>query len=270
MSLIKTAGLALIALGPGLAVADETLTVAGHEIVISGEVMEAQTLTVDGVVVQENGLIFLDPDLQDLGGLTVVTGAAGAGGNACNAAPFVIALPEGAAAEFDGPIDSCAYLLPVVEAETLVFKSDPLPGYPGEIWIWTPGKSFAPGAAVSFTASKGWEDFDSLAEAHPADALAIAPVLEALEAGLGADYPAFAERISDLGSGDLTTEGYLGQACLKATCDADWALLYLARDSQQVFAAWQSTGETEPHLWPADRALWRVEALAALPVPATE
>ena len=179
LALVAALSLPLAAFG------DETRTVNGHEIVILGDDQGSATLSVDGQVVHQNGLIFLDPGEQDLGGLTVVTGVAGAGGNACNAAPFVIALPEGGVPEFDGPIDSCAYLLSSIEAETLVFKSDPLPGYPGETWIWTPGKGFSSGDAVSFAGSEGWEAFDSLAGAHPADALRITPVLDALVAGLG-------------------------------------------------------------------------------------
>mgnify|MGYP007067825599 FL=1 len=104
----------------------------------------------------------------------------------------------------------------------------------------------------------------SLAQAHPVDAMKLAPVLAALQAGLGADYPVYAERISDLGSGDLTAEGYLGQACLKYTCEADWALLYLHPATEGVFAAWHVEGEIEPHLWPADTNLWPAEAMAAL------
>lgn len=253
-----------------MASAEEALTVAGHQIVVTGDGFGTAGLEVDGIVLHENGVIYLDPLVQDLGGLAVVTGAAGSGGNACNAAPFVLALPEGGEPEFYGPVESCAYLLPVVEAEALVFASDPLPGYPGEVWIWTPGTGFAPGEARAFAGTEGWEAFDSLAGAHPADALKITPVLEALEAGLGPDYPVFAERISDLGSGDLTTTGYLGQACIKASCYDDWALLYLDRETQGVFAAWAVTGAAEPRLWPADRSLWPQEALAALPASAVE
>lgn len=262
--------LALALSGPGLALAQETLTVAGHEIVITHDETWSATLTVDGVVLHEDGMIFLDPEMRDLGGLAVMTGVAGAGGNACNAPPFVLALPEGGPAEFFAPVDSCANLLPSVEAETLIFASDASPGYPGEVWVWTPGQGFSAGDPVAFAASAGWEAFDSLALAHPAEALAIAPVLEALEAGLGAEYPVFAERISDLGSGDLTAAGYLGQACMKFTCDEDWALLYLDRETKGVFAAWAAAGAAEMLLWPADRSLWPAEALAALPAPATE
>lgn len=264
MSIVKSAVLALILSWPAMTLADEKLTIAGHEIVVTSDGIWSATLAVDGVVLHENGLIFLDPEVQDLGGLAVVTGVAGAGGNACNAPPFVLALPEGAPPQFFGPVDSCAHLVPSVEAETLIFASAPLPGYPGEVWVWTPGKGFAAGEPVDFAASLGWEAFDTLAETHPADALAIAPVLEALQAGLGPDYPVFAERISDLGSGDLTPEGYLGRACIKFTCDDDWALLYLDRASQGVFAAWAVTGDPAPRHWPKDMADWPGAAQAAL------
>jgi hypothetical protein len=264
------AGCALLIGWSAIARAENAVTVAGHEIVVTGEGFGEAGLQVDGVVLHENGVIYLDPVVQDLGGLAVVTGAAGSGGNACNAAPFVLALPDGGAPQFYGPVESCAYLLPVVEAETLVFASDALPGYPGEVWVWTPGKGFAAGASRDFVATAGWDAFDSLADAHPADALAIAPALAALQAGLGPDYPVFAERISDLGSGDLTPMGYLGRACIKFTCDDDWALLYLDRESQGVFAAWAVAGTAEPRLWPADRGLWPEEARAALPVPVVE
>lgn len=94
--------------------------------------------------------------------------------------------------------------------------------------------------------------------------MTLAPVLDALQAGLGAEYPIFAERISDLGSGDLTAEGYLGRACIKVTCDTDWAFLYLHPATEGVFAAWHVEGENAPHVWPADTSLWPAEALAAL------
>ena len=89
-------------------------------------------------------------------------------------------------------------------------------------------------------------------------------MLAALQAGLGADYPVFAERISDLGSGDLTADGYLGQACIKFTCDVDWALLYLHPATEGVFAAWRVDGEAELHVWPTDTSTWPAEAIAAL------
>jgi hypothetical protein len=244
----------------------EGLTIGGHDVTVRDDGMGSAALIVDGEVLHENGVIYLDEAKQTLGGVTVVTGVSGSGGNACGAAPFVLALPEGAAPELYGPVDSCREFTLQVQPEALVFSTEPLPSEPGEVWVWNPTTGLTEASPEEFTADTGagWEAVPMLVGAHPVDAMKLAPVLQALEAGLGAHYQAFAERISDLGSGDLTAEGYLGQTCLKYTCEADWALLYLHPATEGVFAAWQVEGEIEPHVWPQDTSLWPVEAMAAL------
>lgn len=248
--------------GPGLA--QEALVVAGHEITLTHDEMGMAALAVDGQVLIEDGAVFLDEAVQDFGGLSVLTGIAGAGGNACGAAPFVLELPERAAPVLHGPLDSCREFALEVQEAALVFSTEPLPSMPGEVWVWTPDAGLTAAAPVAFAADPalGWEALDSLALAHPSEALRLAPVLAALQGGLGAGYPAFAERISDLGSGDLVPGGYLGQACLKFTCTEDWALLYLDRAGQGVFAAWAVGGEVLA--WPGDMALWPDAAVEAL------
>jgi hypothetical protein len=217
-------------------------------------------------VLHENGVIYLDEAPHSVGGVAVVTGVAGAGGNACGAAPFVLTLPEGSAPALYGPLDSCRAFAMRVQPEALVFSTEPLPSEPGEVWVWNPTTGLTEALPEEFGADTGagWEAMANLAGAHPVDAMKLAPVLQALQVGLGADYPVFAERISDLGSGDLTAEGYLGRACLKATCEADWAVLYLHGSSRQVFAIWHLTGDTRPRIWPQDRNDWPPEAMAAL------
>lgn len=252
------------ALSAGMGLAEDQITVAGHDITVSENGAGMSALRVDGAAMHENGVIYLDPWPVTLGDVTVVTGAAGAGGNACNAAPFVLALPEGGAPEFWGPVDSCAYFIPRVEGDQVIFASEPMPGAAGETWVWTRDSGFVPGPAVGFVPSAPWEAMDNLAGAHPADALRIAPVIEELQAGLGAEYPAFLERISGLGSGDLTAEGYLGSACIKLTCEADWAILYLHRETQRVFAVWHVYGEIENRIYPGDTNIWPPEAMAML------
>jgi hypothetical protein len=250
----------------GTAAAQDMMEVAGHQVAVIEDGMGTDTLTVDGVALHENGLIFLDPAVQVVGGVSVVTGIAGSGGNACGAPPFVLAFPDGAAPQLYGPVDSCREFQMQVQPEALVFSTEPLPAVPGEVWVWTPVSGLTEAAPEEFAAdaARGWEALDSLAGAHPVNAMKLAPVLAALQGGLGADYPAFAERISDLGSGDLTAEGYLGDACLKFTCDADWAVLYLHRDTEQVFAIWHVEGEVENRIWPADTTTWPPEAMALL------
>lgn len=256
----------LALLGTTAALAEEQL-VGGHAVTITEDGMGGAALVVDGEVLHENGVIQLDRKVLVVDGIATITGVAGPGGNACNAAPLVLFLPEGEEPALYGPLDSCSYL-PLVEVrpDAIVFAADPLPSQPGEVWVWAPETGFTGGTPRVFgaTADAGWDQLDTLANAHPVDALALQPVLQALQSGLGADYPAFAERISELGSGGLTAEGYLGSACLKHSCEEDWAVLYLHRESSRVFAIWHVMGEIERQVWPQDTADWPPEAARML------
>lgn len=248
----------------GAALADDSRVVDGSEISVTGDGMGTATLLVDGAVLHENGVIYLDPEPVVLDGVKLITGAAGAGGNACNAAPFVLALPTGAPPEFWGPVDSCAYFTPKVEGGKLVFTSDAMAGAPGETWAFSREGGFAPGPAVGFTSTAGWQALDTLSAAHPADALAIAPVMMALQDGIGANYAEYIERITGLGAGDLIDTGYLGSACIKLSCETDWAILYLHRETEGVFAIWHVYGEIENHIFPQDTTIWPPEAMIFL------
>jgi hypothetical protein len=244
----------------------EGLSVAGHDLEVKTDGAGSAALVVDGEVLLEDGMITLDAAAQTVGGMTVLTGVAGSGGNACAAAPFVLALPDGKTAALYGPVDSCSAFTLQVQPEALVFASEPLPSEPGEVWVWNPATGLTEASPEGFIAEAGagWNAVAGLAGAHPVEAMKLEPVLQALQTGLGSDFAAFAERISELGSGDLTPEGYLGQACLKYTCEADWAFLYLHPATQGVFAGWHVMGEIEPHIWPADTTIWPPEAMAAL------
>ncbi len=243
------------------------MTVAGHSVEVNDGTQGDKVLLVDGQLMHLNGVIYLDDAVKLVGGISVVTGSAGPAGNACNAAPFVLALPEGAAPEFYGPINSCAYLPVVdVQSQAIVFASEPTPSQPGEVWVWNrlTGMTEALPEAFVPVESAGWDTLGDLAGAHPAEALTLAPVFEALVAGLGPDCDAFAARISGLGSGDLTEAGYLGEACEKFTCEADFAVLYLHAPTERVFAIWHVAGEIENRIWPQDTTLWPTEAMAVL------
>lgn len=263
MRCLARAGVVAAALCGGAAAAED-VALAGHRVTIAEDGIGSAALLVDGEILHENGVIFLDEAVQEIGGVAVLTGVAGAGGNACGAAPFVLALPEGGKAGLFGPLDSCREFALQVQPEALVFAAEPLPSQPGEVWVWTLATGLTEASPEEFAGERGWDAFGDLAQQHPVEAMKLTPVLEALKEGLGPDYPVFAERISDLGSGDLTAAGYLGEACLKYTCDADWALLYLDREASAVFAAWAVAGEDAPHRWPQDESAWPAEARAAL------
>ena len=260
---------ALLAL-PSMAVAQDggVMDLGGHHIEVNDGTAGGKMLFVDGALMLTGGVIWLQPGGAVVAGQTVVMGVAGAGGNACNAAPFVLTL--GDAPQVSGPVDSCANLEPQVQADAIIYRAEPLPSQPGEVWVWTPVAGFTTAEPEEFAATAGWDALDGLAGAHPADALAIAPVLAALQAGLGPDFATFAERMSGLGSGDLTPTGYLGQACLKLTCESDFAVLYLHKATRQVFAIWHVYGAFENRIWPEDTTLWPPEAMAVLRANAGE
>ncbi len=230
--------------------------VAGHEIALIATDDATQRLEVDGVALHEDGLILLDEVPVTVAGVTVLTGSAGSGGNACNAAPFVLVLPQGGPVRLDGPLDSCAWMERKVQPDALVFASEALPGAAGEVWTWTPMGGFAEAQPETFApeAGQGWEAMAGLAGAHPVEALKLTPVYAALQAGLGASWGEFAERIEGLGSGDLGADGYRGEACLKFTCDSDFAILWLDRAGQGVYAYWRVDGKG--WVWPADTKTW--------------
>lgn len=257
-------GLALASL-PGLAAA-ESWDLAGHRVELGEADAGGYSLTVDGAEVLSDWFVFAD-GTQDLPGGAVLFGVAGAGGNACDAAPFALWLPEGAQAQLSGPIETCSYLEATPIEGGMAWSSASLPGRMTEHWRWTPAGGLQALAPTPFApdAGRGWEELDSLAGQHPSEALRLEPVYAALTEGLGeAGFQAFAERISELGSGDLTPEGYLGRACLKFTCDADWAVLVLDRESLQAYAIWNVEGEAAPQVWPQDTGAWPEAAKAAL------
>lgn len=232
--------------------------VAGHEVTVTDTDDFMQELRVDGQVVLEDGLILLDQELT-VAGMPVLTGVSGPGGNACDAAPFVLSLPEGQAARLDGPIDTCSFMALEPGPEALIWSSEPLPDLPGEVWTWTPAAGFAPGADQAFApdTTEGWGDLAVLDRAHPVEALKVAPVYAALTEGLPpAEWETLSRILSGLGSGGLVAQGYRGEACTKLVCQTEFAILWLDRDRQQVFAFWREDGDATDHMFPADNSQW--------------
>ena len=255
--LLATMTLAL----PGLAMA-ESLDLAGHKIEISETDDFAFQLTVDGKAVLTDGLIRTE-NSQELDGGAVLIGVAGAGGNACDAAPFALWLPKEGAPRLDGPIDSCSYLISQVVENGIQWSSPSLPGRLTEHWLWTAegGMQARPATPFAPDAGKDWSSLPALADQHPAEALRLVPVYDALIAGLGdAEFQKFGERISDLGSGGLQGADYYGEACIKEVCDTDFAGIWLDAAQQKVFAFWRD--ETGMHRFPENLAEWPAGAVA--------
>lgn len=262
-------GRVILALGlaalPCMAAA-ESWDLAGHRVEIVEASEGGHSLTVDGAEVLSDWLIFADAT-QPLPGGAVLYGVAGAGGNACDAAPFALWLPEGKPAELSGPIETCSYLEARPIEGGVEWQSVSLPGRLTEHWQWTVEGGMLALEPTPFQpdAGRGWDDLPSLAGQHPVEALRLEPVYMALTEGLGEDgFQSFAERIAELGSGDLTGEGYQGEGCMKFTCDEDWAVLYLDSVSEQPFVIWKVSGEASYRIWPEKTDLWPPEAMAML------
>lgn len=250
---------ALLMMGAAAVAQDskDSRTVAGHAVSIVEGADFLQVLQVDGKDMHSDGLILLDQEFA-VGGVPVLTGVSGSGGNACDAAPFVLVLPEGQPARLDGPIDTCSYMELTPGEAGLEWAAEPLPDMPGEVWRWTPDAGFAKGEATAFApdATEGWGDLAALKGAHPVDALKLAPVYAELTQGMSAaDWNSYSAILSGLGSGDLTAQGYRGEACTKLICDSEYAVLWLDQASEQAFAFWVQDGQ-EPRSYPADTGAW--------------
>lgn len=253
-----------LALLPGMAGAEEW-ALAGHKVQLEELAEGGYRLTADGKVMLEDWQVFADEAAEIPGG-ALIYGSSGPGGNACAAPPFVLWLPEGGMARLDGPADTCSYLEGQRDGDRITWASEPVPGEMTESWIWTAkgGLVAGPSSAFAPDPGRGWEALPELADQHPAEAMRLQPVYEALKSGLGDEFPDFAERISGLGSGGLVGPDYYGEACIKETCDIDMAALWLDAGRREAFAFWRVAEGGELRLYPADRALWPEGALAKL------
>lgn len=254
----------LAALLPGIAAAEDW-QLAGHGVTLEEGADGGSRLLADGAVILEDWLLLANGAGPMPGG-AVVHGVSGAGGNACDAAPFVLWLPEGGAPRLDGPIETCSYLEAQVGPDSITWASRPSPGRMTESWTWTAADGIVAGPVTPFApdAGRGWEALAELADAHPADALRLEPVFRALETGLGPDFAAFEERIAGLGSGGLDGADYFGRACIKEVCDTDFAGIWLDAARREVFAWWRDGSDGALRIFPADRGLWPAAALATL------
>lgn len=252
------------ALLPAAALADEW-EMAGHKVVLEEAPDGGLRMMADGQQVLESWQIFADQAVEVTGG-AVILGTAGPGGNACNPSPFALWLPEGGEARLDGPVESCSYLVPVIDGDRVTWDSEPLPDAPAESFSWTSEGRIVVGEAESFAPvpGLGWEAVAMLADRHPAEALRIEPVYNDIRAALGDQFPEFAESISGLGSGGLVGKDYYGEACIKLVCETNFAGIWLDAAQKKVFAYMAVEGKEGIQLYPADRALWPAAALERL------
>lgn len=206
---------------------------------------EGERLLIDGKEVLRDYYLSVDR-IATVGGATVVTGTASAGGNACEGAPFALLLGPGKEdARLDGPLETCSPMQPVEEAERLVFEELAVPGRASQRWTWTPKDGFAEIEAAAFKpdAAKGWAQLASDKIGHPADVLYYGPVAADADALLGADKAVFEKFVVGIGSAEREGDLISGSACLKFDCPDSAALVVADTKARKLYLAWKPAGE---------------------------
>jgi hypothetical protein len=234
----------------------EEWQLAGHRVAVDA-VDDGYRLSVDGAELLQDWLILVEGKATLPGG-AVLYGVAGPGGNACNAAPFALWLPQDGPPRLDAQIETCSFLVPEVTGEGLRWTSERVVGRMTESWLWSPAAGIVAGPTMPFApdAGRAWEDLASLADQHPAEALKLEPVYNLVAAALGEDFQPFAERIAGLGSGGMVGPDFYGEACLKEVCDTDFAGIWLDQSRQEVFGFWAVGGAAGLGHFPQNLSLW--------------
>ncbi|WP_284164062.1 hypothetical protein [Frigidibacter sp. SD6-1] len=233
----------------------------GHDVEVV-DTEAGQALLVDGVKAHEDGVIYLDALPHEVGGATVLIGAAGSGGNSCNAGPFVLSL-QGEAYRLDGPADSCAYLEQTIGTDAIDFVSEPSAAWEGQHWRWTPGGGLVMLDPVAFSPdpSRGWDQLDELEAAHPLDVFRFGPIADQMHMLLGEEEgDTFVDLLSGVGSGGLADPGYMGSA---HEMDGSYAVVILDAATRQPYLAWAFAGG-EMQTRPEGLESWSPGAIRAL------
>jgi hypothetical protein len=217
------------------------LKVFGHQIVLTGTVPPVEgpdpKLLVDGRELISAPYLTLREVLM-IGDVGVIIGSSFQGGNACDAAPFVISFPGGDM-RFDGPLEACGFSYSV-EGQTITFRTME------EVFAWKAGTGFtalgAEGLSVDETA--GWAELRRRDVNHPSELLVFGQIAKNMDALLGTKAEEYKRLIRGVGSGKFIGDTYVGQACKPHACPDEGALLVADIQRQQVFLAWKLEKES--------------------------
>lgn len=215
----------------------------GHHVVVLQRDFE-QVLSIDGRDVLKDAILNIE-DIRLISGTPAIVGSSSAGGNACDAAPFVVSFPRDANPRVDGPIESCRPVRMDVLADQLTFSTTALPNSPGEIWTWTPASGFTKSGHQDFVAntSRGWSELREKTVSHPGELLSFGEVAAQINDLLGAEKGEYSDIILGVGSGSFDGDHFVGSACTRHLCQEEEALLVASIQDKQVFLAWKPSGE---------------------------
>lgn len=234
----------------------------GHHVVVLQRDFE-QVLSIDGRDVLKDAILNIE-DIRLISGTPAIVGSSSVGGNACDAAPFVVSFPRDANPRVDGPIESCRPVKMDVLSDRLTFSTTALPNSPGETWTWTPASGFAKSGDQDFVAdtSKGWSELREKTISHPGELLSFGEVAPQINDLLGAEKGEYSDIILGVGSGSFNGDYFVGSACTRHLCQEEEALLVASIQEKQVFLAWKPSGEKIVVRPPVKQ--WPARAKAAL------
>jgi hypothetical protein len=208
----------------------------------SDEQNMVETLHVDGAKLHENALIDIH-SLAEVDGGVIAVGSTSAGGNACDADPFIVFAAPKKKPTLIGPVSFCRASLWSISGNTVRLWTPPLPGMDGESWEWTVGGQLKKLGATKHQpkANWGWDEFKTAKDvAYTIDLFDYQPVSEALYAILGSDASYLIPDLLAVQVGSEHRNGvFVGETCMAHACSTAGTLIAVDANSRQVFVAWK-------------------------------
>jgi hypothetical protein len=216
--------------------------IAGHSVqVVEKDFQKA--LVVDGREIHVDQYISFEAAYA-LGGSLVLVGSSSAGGNACEATPFVLSFPGSGKPRLDGPLESCALISHRVEGDQIHFSAASVPGRDQERWQWTAEGGVLELDRVAFAPDKalGWDSLRERSMSHPSEAFANAEIASSLSALLGADFDHFQDLMAGVGGGEFKGDDFVGTSCRPHACLDEAGMIFLSSRDRRAYAAWKPEG----------------------------
>lgn len=220
----------------------------GHEVSITGPFQDEE-LKIDGRTIHKNAIISLD-EIAVISGVPVAIGRSSVGGNACDAAHFILSFPKDAPPRFDGPIESCYSTRYELKHDEIIVSTGDIPGEGRSRWKWTFEKGIEPLATVAFKPNeKGWEVMRERQLSHPGELLSNGAISGELKAMIGTRFDEYQRTLNGVGNGSFENDDWIGQSCTPHMCGDEETIVFLAGRDRKAYVAWKPSGE-KILVWP--------------------
>ncbi|WP_156462824.1 hypothetical protein [Methylobacterium sp. Leaf93] len=250
----------LLAFPTSVMASDNSIVAFGHKVELIRPKAAEGRVEVDGRSIHQNWSLSLD-EVALVGGVPVLLGSSGNGGNSCEATPFVISFPDGKTPRFDGPVDTCWIVTHKIASDRITFSTPAMPDADGEKWTWTPADGLKSDGKVKFvpSAEKGWSDLRDRSLNHPMGLFDYGPVATRIDQLLGDRKAQFLTAMNGPGIGRYEGDWFIGTACQRHNCSYTGSGSIVALDipGRRLFLAWKPDGkkiEVRPAVaeWPSE------------------